>query len=238
MEQGCQRVIVAPLYPQYASSSTGTALEELYRVAGRLWNAPALTVLPPFFDNPGFINAVVGACRDSWQNTVRPDHVLFSFHGLPERHVRKSIDGPGGGHLWDYQAQCYETAALTAATLGLDPDAYSVSFQSRLGRTPWIRPFTDEVIPQLAKQGVKTLAVLCPSFTADCLETLEEIGMRARDAFLDAGGVGFQLIPCVNDRADWAHALSSWVRGAAGQPQAAASVRSALSSSQAELNSF
>ncbi len=223
--KGCQSIVAVPLYPQYASSSTGTALEELYRVAGKLWNTPVLQVIPPFFDDPGFIASQAAVCKEAWGSAGAPEHVLFSFHGLPERHITKCDESlshclktqdccerQGAELAWCYQAQCYRTAGLLAQTLKLGEGRWSVSFQSRLGRTPWIQPFTDVVIPQFVHKGVRSMAVVCPSFTADCLETLEEIGIRARKSFIEAGGKGFQFIPCVNDHPRWAAVVSQWVK--------------------------
>lgn len=219
---GVSRVIVAPLYPQYASSSTGTALQEVYTRFGEAWNALPLTVLGDFFDEPAFIKAQAALARSL---VKEGDEVLFSFHGLPERQVKRS----GGEGCFQssgccerisienrfcYRAQCYATARALAAELGLGPDRYSVSFQSRLGRTPWIKPYTDEVLAGFAKAGKKRVVVFCPAFVADCLETLEEIGIRERAAFQSAGGGELILVPCLNDRDEWAAALARWVRDA------------------------
>ncbi|HRK36666.1 MAG TPA: ferrochelatase, partial [Candidatus Hydrogenedentes bacterium] len=154
-------------------------------------------------------------------DSFKPDMLLMSYHGLPERHVRKSdrngahcvvragcCDAIVDANQHCYRAQCMATSRLLSARLGLANEAYTVSFQSRLGRDPWIKPATDEVVPELAKKGVKRLAVVCPSFTADCLETLEEIGMRAREDFMNAGGEAFEFIPCLNAHPVWADALA------------------------------
>jgi len=223
-EQGCERILVAPLYPQYASSSTGTALECVYREAGALWNTPSISVLPPFYDHPAFIRACAEVARPLIAR-FEPDHLLFSYHGLPERHIRKS--DPTGGYCLKnadccaamgvenracYKAQCYATTRALVSALGADLPEHSVAFQSRLGRTPWIRPYTDEVLVQLAQQGTRRLLVFCSAFVADCLETLEEIGIRAREDFIAAGGEDLALVPAVNASDLWADGLTEMLR--------------------------
>ncbi len=221
---GVDRIVTLPLFPQYASSSTGSALEELFRRAGAAVNVPRLEIAPPFYDHPGFIEAfaAVGA---PVLTELAPDHVLFSFHGLPERHMRASDES--GSHCLTserccdaivpanrncYRAHCFATARALAARLGLDPGIWSVSFQSRLGRTPWIKPYTDHVLDELAAKGVKRLAVFCPAFVADCLETLEEIGLRARDQFRAAGGEELALVPSLNATSGWIDAVGAIAR--------------------------
>ncbi|MCB9916037.1 MAG: ferrochelatase [Planctomycetes bacterium] len=217
---GCERIVCAPLYPQYASSTTGSSLDALYRLAARPWNTPYLEALPPFYDDARYLEAVAAVARPVLDE-LAPDHVLFSFHGLPERHVQKS--DPTGAHCLAsadccarivdanrncYRAQCFATAAGLVAALGLDASATTVAFQSRLGRTPWLRPYTDETVRALAAAGTRRLAVLCPAFTADCLETLEEIGIRAREDFVAAGGEALRLVPSLNAHPAWVEALA------------------------------
>ncbi|MNR99313.1 Ferrochelatase [compost metagenome] len=215
-DKGVDRIVVLPLYPHNASSSTGSSLELVYRELGTWWDVPALSVVEPFYDDPGFIAAwkeISAPILDAMQ----PDHVLFSFHGLPERHLSRSVGGHpicegecgpiGPSNRNCYRGQSFTTARALAETLSLPADTYSVSFQSRLGTTPWIRPFTDEVLVELAKKGVKRLAVFSPAFTADCLETLEEIGMRAKETFLEHGGEDLQLIPSLNATPRWVDAV-------------------------------
>ena len=213
--RGVRELTVVPLYPQYASSSTGSSLERVYRLVGEAWNVEALRVLPPFYDRPAFLDAFAAVGRPVLAE-ARPEHVLFSFHGLPERQVKKS--DPTGAHClaradccdtrvpanrWCYRMQSFHTARELAQRLGLEVGTWTVSFQSRLGRTPWIKPYTDLVLPELAGKGVKRLAVFCPAFVADCLETLEEIGIRARDQFLSAGGEALTLVPSLNAHPSW-----------------------------------
>jgi ferrochelatase len=226
---GADSVVVFPLYPQYAASSTGSSSEEVFRVAAREWVTPTLSFVKPFYDDPGFIDAfaAVGAPVIEAQ---RPDHVLMSFHGLPERHMHKA-DATGKHCLASagccdqivsanrhcYRAQCYATARALAARLGLGEGAYGVSFQSRLGRTPWIRPYTDIVLPELAAAGKKRVVVFCPAFVADCLETLEEIGIRAKRDFTAAGGDTLALVPSLNASPRWVDAVVALVTPKAPQ---------------------
>jgi ferrochelatase len=224
LASGVSRLIALPLYPQYASSSTGTAVEALYAAAGAKWNTPTLEVLPEFYEAPGFVAALAALARPVFER-ARPDHLLMSYHGLPERQVRKSTPDSTSclrdAHCCEairadnarcYRAQCFATSRALAGALELTEDRWSISFQSRLGRTPWIRPFTDEVLPQLAARGIKRLAVTCPSFAADCLETVEEIGVRAREQWRACGGAELELVPCPNAHPVWVQALAGWIR--------------------------
>ncbi len=226
-QAGAARIFALPLYPQYATSSTGSSLEAIYGAAAKLPVPPAVTALPEFYDAPGFIEAAAAIARPVLAE-LDADHVLMSYHGLPERQVSATdfsrtrclatadcCAAITEANRHCYRAQSYATSRALAAALGLPDDGWSVSFQSRLGRTPWIRPFTDEVVPELARKGVKRLAVFCPSFVADCLETLEEIGIRARLDFQEAGGDALSLIPCVNSSPAWADAVADMARRAA-----------------------
>jgi protoporphyrin/coproporphyrin ferrochelatase len=231
--RGVRELTVVPLYPQYASSSTGSSLERVYQLVGEAWNVEALRVLPSFYDRPAFLDAFADVGRPVLAE-ARPDHVLFSFHGLPERQVKKS--DPTGAHClqradccdvevpanrWCYRAQCFFTARALAQRLGLEPGAWTVTFQSRLGRTPWVKPYTDLVIPELAAKGTKRLAVFCPAFVADCLETLEEIGIRAKAQFLGCGGEALTLVPSLNAHPAWVRGLTQMLRQLRGdEPQA------------------
>lgn len=235
--RGADRVVVLPLYPQYASSSTGSTRERVFELAGERTVVPALAMVEDFYDDPGFLDAVTTVTRAHF-DPFDADHVLFSFHGLPERQV-KACD-PTGAHCLAsdaccdaivdvnracYRAQSFATARALAARLGLADGGWTVAFQSRLGRTPWIRPYTDEVLVELAKAGTRRLAVLCPSFVADCLETLEEIGIRARESFLEAGGEELLAVPCVNAAAPWAAAVADIARRAGGTTRELAATR-------------
>lgn len=223
-DEGILDVVVLPLFPQYASASTGSAVEEVYRTAALNWNIPHVRIIQPYFNHPKFI--------DNFKSVIQKeitlsdvDHVLFSYHGLPERHVKKSDLTNGKYCLASdsccskltrenqhcYRAQCFSTTQLLAHALGLSPEQWSISFQSRLGRDPWIKPFTDEVITRLPKQGIKKLAVIPASFVADCLETLEEIGIRAKADFIASGGETCMLVHSLNDHDEWAETVASWV---------------------------
>ncbi len=222
---GVDHIIVLPLYPQYASSSTGSTLEELYRLCGAEWNAPSLAVIPPFYGEDVYLDCVATVAREAIQDFEKYDHFLFSFHGLPERQILKSdwskkhclasgecCNAIGDVNRFCYRAQCVHVAREVAKRLGVPVEKYSVGFQSRLGRSPWIQPFTDVLFTELPKKGVKNLAVLIPSFTADCLETLEEIAIRGRDDFKAAGGSSFLMTPSLNDHPAWVDAVTTMVR--------------------------
>jgi ferrochelatase len=216
---GVDRIVVLPLFPQYASSSTGTAVARVMELAGERWNVPALDVIPAFFDDPGFLGAFAAVATPVLAD-FKPDHLLFSFHGLPVRQIVKT--DTAGSHCFKsetccdslanphcYRAQSYATARSLADRLGLASDQYTVCFQSRLGRTPWIQPYTDVLLDELPKRGVKRLAVMCPAFVADCLETLEEIGIRARLQWKAAGGEDLVLIPSLNATPAWIDAVTA-----------------------------
>lgn len=212
-----ERIVVLPLFPQYASSSTGTAQARVMELAGQRWNVPALDFVPAFYDDPGFIGAFAKVAQPVLDE-FRPDHVLFSFHGLPVRQIVKTdrdrticlrsatcCDERKNPNC--YRAQSYATARAMAARLALTEPGYTVCFQSRLGRTPWIEPYTDHVIDRLGHAGTKRLAVICPAFVADCLETVEEIGIRARAQFKAAGGDDLVLVPSLNASPPWVDAV-------------------------------
>lgn len=211
--KNCEKIIALPLFPQYSSAATGSAIEELFRVVGNEWNIPEITTKKTFFDNPDFILAYTHRIRDTLKGK-KFDRLIFSYHGLPERHLIKSgcdticsrlssCTPPLEAKSSCYRAQCYETSRLIAAELGLIATDYIVSFQSRLGRTPWIGPYTDVILNELRKKRIENIAVVCPSFVADCLETLEEINVRARKQWLESGGSDFHFIPCLNSDPIW-----------------------------------
>ena len=232
-DAGASRIVAFPLYPQYASSSTGSTVEAITRLAGRMGASPTLCFVPPFYDVPAFLDAFVAVGRPMVE-AEHPDHVLMSFHGVPERHLRRG-DASGRHCLTKpdccdrisamnrdcYRAQCFATARALAARLGLALGAWSVSFQSRLGRTSWIRPYTDLTVAELAARGKKRIVVFCPAFVADCLETLEEIGIRAQERFRAAGGERLTLVPSLNATPAWADAVAVLARQR-GEPHAVA----------------
>ncbi len=214
-----ERIVVIPLFPQYASASTGSAMQKVFELAGAKNNVPDLVTINEFFDAPGFIEAFAAVARPELE-ALEPDHVLFSYHGIPERHVKASdlsgthclqsntcCDRLVAANRHCYRAQCYATTRALSARLQLSPEQHSVSFQSRLGRTPWIKPYTDLVLPELAQKGLKRLLVLCPAFVADCLETVEEIGIRAKQQWKDLGGETLQLVPSLNAHPVWVDAV-------------------------------
>lgn len=224
-EAGCEKIVVFPLYPQFAESSTGSTIAKVTKVARRMKPSPEISFVPAFYDDPGFISAFADTARPALESFA-PDHVLFSFHGLPERHVKRT-DETGAHCLVKadcceaivqanrncYRAQCFATARALRVALSLPDGKSSVAFQSRLGRTPWIRPYTDVVLDELAASGVKRLAVMCPAFVADCLETLEEIGIRAKEQFARHGGE-LILVPSLNSSTPWARAVLGLARRA------------------------
>jgi ferrochelatase len=220
--QGVAETFLIPLFPHYAMSSYESAVVRVQEVARRVAPRMTVEVMPPYYDHPDYITALIASARDS---LAQPhDHVLFSFHGLPERHMRKAdptgnhclaspncCETPSVAHKTCYRAQCFRTVRDFVAGAQIPAGKYSVSFQSRLGREPWMQPYTDEVIVQLAHSGIKRLLVLCPAFVADCLETLEEIGIRGRESFLKAGGTELTLVPCMNEHPLWIEALARMV---------------------------
>lgn len=223
----CRRVLLVPLFPQYSAAATGSALEAVYRAAGARWNVPPVDVLDAYYDDPGFIGALAAVARELPEER-RPDHLLLSYHGLPERQIRKSdatgahcfassdcCAAIGRANRFCYRAQCVATSRALARALGIRDEDWTIAFQSRLGRTPWIRPYTDEVLPFLRERGVQRLAVMCPSFVADCLETIEEIGLRAREQWLELGGEDLVLIPCLNAHPAWVETVAGWVEARA-----------------------
>jgi protoporphyrin/coproporphyrin ferrochelatase len=221
-QKGADNVLLIPLFPHYAMSSFETAVERVKEVAANLAPQMRLQVQPPCFADHDYIAALVGSAREFLQQDY--DHLLFSFHGLPERHLRKS--DPTGGHCLTvkdccetaspaqatcYRAQCFKTVAAFVNQAGVPKDKYSIAFQSRLGRDPWLKPYTDYELPRLAQRGVKKLLVICPAFVSDCLETLEEIGLRGRETFLAVGGTDFTLILCLNEHPLWLDALERMI---------------------------
>jgi len=231
LAQDLERLVVLPQFPQYSSAATGSASTKIMALISQKWNVPPVEIRPDYYANPGFIDAVSDITREHITQD-KPDMVLMSYHGLPERHVRKSwepgftectISGPcpkmSHGNRYCYRAQCYETSRQIAQRLGLQESDYTVSFQSRLGRTKWIEPYTDVVLPELYEKGVRKLVILCPSFVADCLETLEEIGIRAQQDWKALGGTSLTLIPCVNTHPTWIRASADMVRSGPNAPQ-------------------
>ncbi len=202
-EAGCERILTVPLYPQYSASTTATVIDQVGRVAARLRNQPELRFLKRFHVDPGYIDAMAGGIESYWAAHGRPQKLLMSFHGLP----RYSIE------LGDpYYRECLQTARALRQRLGLDESQVEVSFQSRFGSARWLEPYTEPTLQELARQGVTDVDVVCPGFTADCIETLEEIAEEAREVFLKAGGRQFRYIPALNDDPAWVQALAEMVQ--------------------------
>ena len=221
--KGVDDLFLIPLFPHYAMSSYETAVVRVHEVAAQLAPKMKVTVQPPYGDMPELITAMTAVAAEYLQQGY--DHLLFSFHGIPERHLRKSdpthshclsspncCSQPSEAHKFCYRHQCFRTADEFAKAAKLPAGKWSVSFQSRLGRDPWLKPYTDFEFERLAKAGVKKLLVISPAFVADCLETLEELRIRGRDSFIGAGGKEYAQIPCVNEHPLWIDALEKMTR--------------------------
>ena len=202
--QHCDRVLLLPLYPQYSASTTATAFDAAFHCLGEMRNQPALRTVRSFHDHPGYIAALAGNVRDYWAKNGRSTSLLMSFHGVP----RATLDQGD-----PYHCECQKTGRLLAEALGLRQDQYGVTFQSRFGRAEWLKPYTADVLAGLGRQKATRVDVVCPGFVSDCLETLEEIAIEGKAAFLSAGGREFHAIPCLNERADWIHALADIILG-------------------------
>ncbi len=221
--RGVDRLVAVPMYPQYASSSTGAANEIVYKAAAKLYSTPYIHTVGAFYDHPAYIRAYASIIRDViGQRCTKFDHLLMSFHGVPQPHCERT--DPTGMYCMKtenccaqivqanrncYRAQSYATARRIGEALEIEEGRYSIAFQSRLSAAGpvWIQPYTDFEVVNLAKAGVKRLAVVVPSFTTDCLETLEEIGIRAKEDFIEAGGEELELIPCLNSSDVWVDAM-------------------------------
>lgn len=216
-----EEMFIIPLYPHYAMSTVKSVVEKTEQVmAKHFWNFK-LNFLPPFYQEENYISALAESIQPYLQQDF--DYYLFSYHGIPERHVKKTdptgchclqvencCEVASDAHNYCYRHQCFETTKAVTNKLGMASDKFSNSFQSRLGRDPWLRPYTDFEYVRLAEQGVKRMAVLCPAFVSDCLETLEEIGMRGKEDFIAAGGEDLVLIPCLNDHPAWIETLTHY----------------------------
>ena len=196
--EGVKRVLILPAYPQYSATTTASVFDAVYAWAARTRQMPELRFVNHYHDEPLYIEALVKRVRKHWQDHGRGERLVMSFHGVPERTL----------HLGDpYHCECMKTARLLSDRLGIHKDQVKVTFQSRLGRAQWLQPYTEPTLIEMARAGLKSVDVLCPGFTGDCLETLEEINIEARQAFLAAGGKEFQYIACLNDQPEWITAL-------------------------------
>ncbi|MGP8216056.1 MAG: ferrochelatase [Bacteroidia bacterium] len=214
-----EKLIVVPLYPHYASSSTGSTIKKVMELLLNKEVIPATSIVGPFFNNPHYIDAFVKIILKQF-NLQEYDHFLFSYHGLPERHIMKGSAQCGMNcrlgdccktfsdkNFYCYRAECFETTRLLVAALNLKEGTYSSTFQSRLGRDPWIKPYTDKAIEELAKKGVKKILAFSPAFVADCLETLYEIRIEYNRLFQEHGGTHLHLAESLNDNDEWVKAL-------------------------------
>jgi ferrochelatase len=196
---GCDRILVIPLYPQYAASSTASALDAVYAYAQRVRRMPALRAIDSFHDDAGYIKALAQNINDYWTRHGRPVKLVMSFHGVPRRTLERGDP---------YHCQCQKTARLLAVELGLEPAQFAITFQSRFGRAAWLQPYTADTLAELGRAQTARVDVVCPGFVADCLETLEEIGIEGKRTFLSAGGKDFHVIPCLNEHPAWIAALA------------------------------
>jgi len=222
-QDGIDEILLMPLYPHYADSTVKTSVEEAKRVIARHGLKVRLNVIRPFYQEPDYIDALLASAAP-WLNAAEGfDHVLFSYHGLPELHLKKAdptgahclkrpdcCQVPSPAHATCYRHQVLQTTAHFVAKAGLAPDQYSVAFQSRLGRAKWLEPSTVDTLETLAQKGVRRLLVMCPAFVTDCLETLEEIALQGAETFKQAGGESLTLIPCLNDHDQWATVVARW----------------------------
>ena len=198
--EGATRVLVLPLYPQYAAATTASISDRVLQWACTARRLPELRFVAEYHDDPGYIASLAERVRVHWQQNGRADKLVLSFHGVPHRSLL--LGDP-------YHCQCHKTARLLATALGIGPDQMLVTFQSRFGKAKWLEPYTEPTLRALAAQGVGRVDVMCPGFVADCLETLEEIAQEARDAFIEAGGKEFRYIQCLNDSPVWIDALTA-----------------------------
>ncbi|WP_108870199.1 ferrochelatase [Aquimarina aquimarini] len=222
-DQGVTEVLLLPLYPQFAMATTETILVLAEELRASYFPDMKFTDIPAFYNKSEYINILSNSIAEKIES-LDYEHLLFSYHGVPERHIRKSditkshckIDGsccntPSPAHEFCYRHQCYKTTQEVAKKLNLQEGTYSTSFQSRLGFDPWLQPYTDSTIERMGKEGVKKMAIVTPAFVSDCLETLEEIAMEGEEIFHEVGGKEFTTIPCLNDREDWSNLLANWV---------------------------
>lgn len=200
--QHIRHILIVPLYPQYSATTTASVEDAVNAWAQTQPQAPTFKLISHYSADAGYLNALEHSVRQHWMTHGRAEQLVMSFHGIPQRNVEQGDP---------YQQQCLQTAQALAQRLGLTAEQYCATFQSRFGRLPWIKPYTQPTLEALARQGVKTVDVICPGFASDCIETLEEIDMEVRQAFLDQGGHEFRYIPCLNERPEWISALRDLV---------------------------
>ncbi len=222
---GVEEIILFPLYPHYAMSSYETAVEQVKDIHKEEGYPSSLKVIEPYYDHPAYIHALAESIRPYLQDDY--DKILFSYHGVPERHIKKgdttgchclkvndccNVASPA--HAQCYRHQCFETTKLVAAALNIPAEKLEQTFQSRLGRDPWLQPYTAKRLEELPAEGVKKLLIVCPAFVSDCLETLEEIAVEGKHIFMEAGGGSFKAIPCLNTQPLWVETMKGLIRGA------------------------
>ena len=217
-----ERIIVLPLFPQYASASTGSVQEKVMDIVKDWWIVPSINFISAFGSEPDFIATIVALGKRE-MDKQHYDHIVFSYHGIPERHIKKGdptnyckfgscCDTLTDSNRYCYRAQCFETSRLVAAGLGITPEQYTVSFQSRLGRDPWLKPYTDIALLDFPAKGIKHVLAFSPAFTADCLETTIEVGDEFKELFEEAGGEHWQLVPSLNSEPQWVDAVAAMIR--------------------------
>lgn len=200
--QNCQRILVVPLFPQYAASSTAPVFDQVFAELQKMRNMPAIRTVKHFHDDAGYIKSLAANINEYWVKHGRPEKLVMSFHGVPQYTLDKGDP---------YHCECHKSGRLLAEALGLTREQYVVSFQSRFGRAEWIKPYTTATLLELGRQKTRRVDIVCPGFVGDCLETLEEIAMEGREDFQHAGGGEYHYIPCLNDRDDWMRALTDLV---------------------------
>jgi len=223
VDKGVTEILLIPLYPQHAMASTETILVLAEKIKNEFFPQVEFTNLPAFYNHNDYIRVLSNSIQ-SYLKNKEWDHLLFSYHGIPERHIRKTditnshckIDGSccqtkSPAHQFCYRHHCYETTKQVADYLELKEGTYSSSFQSRLAGQPWLKPYTDKAVENFAQTGTKNMAIVTPAFVSDCLETLEEIGMEAKEDFIEKGGEKFHVVPCLNDDKEWVKTLSRWI---------------------------
>lgn len=225
VSKGVSDILVIPLYPQFAMATTETITVKIDEIKEKHFPQITISTLPAFYNKPEYIEVLSNSIRSAMSGKDF-DHLLFSYHGVPERHIKKSditkshctIDGTcckteSRAHQYCYRHQCLETTRLVVEKLKLKEGSYSTSFQSRLGFDPWLQPYTDRTIERLGSSGVEKLAIVTPAFVSDCLETLEEIAMEGKEIFEEVNGKDYLTIPCLNDQDDWCKLLGDWIEG-------------------------
>ncbi|MQR02162.1 ferrochelatase [Glaciimonas soli] len=199
-KDGCDRILILPAYPQYSATTTASIFDAVFSHYQQVRNVPELRLIKHYHDHEGYISALAASVQTHWTTHGRSEKLVMSFHGVPKRTLL--LGDP-------YHCECHKTARLLAQQLGLSQDQYVVTFQSRFGKAEWLQPYTAPTIQLLARQGLKRVDVICPGFTSDCLETLEEIGIEVKNDFIHGGGKEFYLIPCLNEAPAWIHALAT-----------------------------